>query len=265
MRRIGLVGMIALMALGLTACPTAPPAGYSPPKIQNVQISPDPVRPGESLTMVLDIIDDRGIAGAFGRMLYTPTGTRLSVQGQCTNESAPQGDFRHVLVTVTCPIPEFASNGTWRLEVRVNDGGPLENLPGLVQQIPFEITGGTDDRTPPQLVQYETSPATIDQETPFTLTVRLRDDSGVTIGQVQGGPYFQFYKPFSPHSVFGCRTPVYTPVSETDTDVTLTCTPSNYGVGGRSEAGLHVANMPVYDALQQQGTVQMTVDVQPAP
>jgi len=265
MRRIGLVGMIALMALGLTACPTAPPAGYSPPKIQNVQITPDPVQPGESLTMVLDTIDDRGVTYGFGRTLYTPTGTRLSVQGQCTNDTAPQGDFRHVLITVTCPIPEFASNGTWRLEVRVNDGSPQENLPGLVQQIPFEITGGSDDRTPPQLVQYEISPTTIDQETPFTLTARLRDESGVTIGQVQGGSYFQFYKPFSPHSVFGCGTPVYTPVSETDVDVTLTCTPSNYGVGGRSEPGLHVANMPVYDALQQQGTVYMAVEVLTAP
>ncbi len=264
MRRVGLAGLMVLMALVVTACPTAPPAGYSPPKIQSVDISPQPAQPGGTVTFVLDATDDRGVTQGFGREFLTPTGTRLNGLGVCTQELAPQGDFRHVLITITCPVPEYANNGTWRLEVRLNDGTALENLPGLEQWIPFEVAGGSDDRRPPQLIDYDISPAVVDQETTFTLTMRLRDDAPVRIGQPFAASGFLISKPFAPSS-FHCSGASYSQLAPTEWQVVVPCVPRNNNSFGRSEIGLHLANVPVYDLLHHTGTVPVQVDVQPAP
>ena len=50
-----------------------------------------------------------------------------------------------------------------------------------------------------------------------------------------------------------------------EVDVTATCRPSNFGVAGRSETGMHRAVVPVIDALDNVGGVELFVDVQAAP
>jgi hypothetical protein len=264
MRRIGLGVFVLAMAVVATACPGVP-QGYWPPKVESYEVSPQPVHPGETVTITADVVDDRGLVSGFARRLMSPSGTWVYATQDCTYDAAPQGSFEHVRITVTCPVPSYASNGTWKVEVRLNDGSPLENLPGAQPLIPFEVTGGNDDRSAPTLVQYSTEPATIDQETVFTLTARLRDDTQSFVGVLATSTGFAFVKPFTPNSVFDCRNPTYTPVSATDTDVTVTCGPSNYNVFGRSEPGLHRAFMPVYDSLNQRGNLEMTIDVQPKP
>lgn len=266
MRRVMLGGVVAAMAVLLTGCPTPPP-GYQPPSLESTQITPQPAQPGDTLTMVLDVRDDQALTYVAPRFLFTPSNTRLTAEGGvCDVELVPQGDFRHVLATVTCPVPTYASNGTWQLELLLNDSTyPNTNYPGRIVRIPFEVSGGSDDRRAPTLVSYSIDPAVVDQETAFTVTARLSDESLPLSVGYQGGGTFGFFKPFTPNSMFWCVLPTVTQVSATEVDVAVTCTPSNYNQFGRSEAGPHVARMPVKDALGHEGTVEMSVDVQPGP
>ncbi len=263
MRRVLLGGFVLAMTVVLTGCPTPPP-GYQPPSLESSQITPQPAQPGDTVTMVLDVRDDQALTAAVPQRLYTPSNTVLS--GLCDSEMAPQGDFRHVLVTVTCAVPTFASNGTWQLDVFLNDSSyPTANYPGRTVRIPFEVTGGSDDRRPPQLVSYSIEPTTVDQATTFTVTARLRDESLPVTAGFEGRGSFNFFKPFAQNSTFFCNGTTVTPVSATDVEVVSTCTPSNYNQPGRSEPGLHVSYMQVQDALGHEGNAEMFVDVQPGP
>lgn len=265
MKRVALSGIVAgVMALVLTGCPVSPP-GYLAPRIDSVQITPEPVQPGGTVTFVVDARDDSGIASAVTQLLYTPNGTRLNAIGECTIDSAPQGSFTHVLLTVACPVPEVALNGTWHLQLRINDGGAMENLPGLTTKIPFQVAGGSDDFSPPQLVSYQISPAVVDQTTSFTLTARVRDDSAIFAGLAGQNGDFAFVKPFAQNSSFYCQDPVHTPVSATEVDVVVQCHPGNYNTAGRSEVGLHRTYMPVRDVHNNEGLLEMVVNALPAP
>lgn len=265
MRRVVLAGVLASLTLVLTACPNPPP-GYRPPSVESTQIAPSPARPGDTLTFVLDVRDDQALTAVVPRYLITPSGRSLSVFGACPTEMEPQGSFTQVLVTVTCEIPPYASNGTWQLELFLNDSNyPTQDYPGRVTRIPFEVVDGNDDRRPPQLVEYRIEPAVVDQETTFTVTVRLRDEAlPLTVGDTGSGS-FNFTKLFAQNSTFWCRNPTYTPVSATEVDVSAQCTPSNYYNPGRSEPGLHLSFMNARDALGHETDIEMYVDVQPGP
>ena len=265
MRRVLLGAFVVAMTLVLTGCPTPPP-GYQPPSLESSQITPQPAQPGDTLTMVLDVRDDQALTFVAPQYLFTPSNTRLNAVGVCDVELAPQGDFRHVLATVACPVPTYASNGTWQLELRLNDSPtPQANYPGRTVRVPFEVTGGSDDRRPPQLVSYSIDPVVVDQETAFTVTARLSDESLPLSVGFDGSSSFNFTKLFAQNSMFWCTNPTLTPVSATEVDVVATCTPSNYYQPGRSEPGLHLSFMPMRDALGHEADAQMYVDVQPGP
>lgn len=269
MRRVALGGIAFVMAAVLTGCPSPLPPGYQPPVVESVDISPQPAQPGDTLTVSIEARDDMAITGAGPRLLFTPSGTSLSGREHCTSESSSLGDpvdRRHMLITVTCTVPDFASNGTWQIEMLIGDGTPpTANWPGLTTRIPFEVVGGTDDRVPPQLVHYEIEPAVVDQETTFTLTMRLRDEAlPLTVGNNVSG-WFDFAKLFSDNSRFTCKFPSITPVSPTEVDVAIDCVPNNFNLPGRAEPGVHRAYMPVSDSLGHKGNIEMFVDVQPVP
>jgi hypothetical protein len=177
---------------------------------------------------------------------------------------APQDGMTHVLVTVTCTVPSFASNGAWRLEMLIHDTTPPLLQPGISAQVRFEVAGGTDDRRGPELVSHSIVPAVVDQETSFVLSARLRDDAlPLAVGQSKDGRIY-FAKLFAQNSMFTCKDPVYTPVSATEVDLTISCTPSNYYVPGRSEPGVHLARVIMIDALNQESFDDLVIDVQPA-
>src|SRR4051794_15915130 len=103
MRRLACAVLIGVAAVMLTGCPVAP-AGYQPPRLESYQVTPQPAHPGDSITFVLDVTDDRGIASGFARRMITPTGSLLSETPDCTWDTAPQGSFEHVVITSTCTV-----------------------------------------------------------------------------------------------------------------------------------------------------------------
>jgi hypothetical protein len=265
MRRVWLGGFAIAMMLVLAGCPTPPPAGYRPPVLESVEVTPSTVAPGETVVAVLDLRDDQGIVGPVVRTLTTPSGSRLTGRDHCSSEMTPVEGVTHVLVTVTCTVPTFASNGTWRLEMLIHDSTPPVLQPGLTTQVRFDVAGGTDDRRGPEMVSHSIEPAVVDQETTFVLSARLRDEAlPVTIGAAGDGRIY-VTKLFAQNSVFNCKDPVYTPASANEVDLTISCSPSNYYVPGRAEPGVHLGRVIMTDALNQESFDDVVIDVQPGP
>ena len=266
MRRIWFGGVLFVVAVVLTGCFTQqPPAGYLYPVIESAQVSPQPVQAGETLTVVIEASDDSGVSSGRARQLVTPDGIKFGDWNLCTSE--PFERATRVLITITCPVPVYATNGTWEVDIVISDSsGPMNDYPfqfspETSRLVPFEVVGGTEDHGPPQLVHYETEPATVTQATTFTLTMRLRDEALPVDIRSWGAPYF--VKRFASYSVFVCRDRVVTPVSSTELEMVWTCSPQYDGQSRPTEVGVHRAVMTLTDALGHKGDVEMFVDAKP--
>lgn len=261
MKRVVACAVGVLAMVGLSAC-QGPPEGYRPPSIDSVtQVSPQPAHPGEDVTFEIVATDDAVLSHAVALSLVTPSGSTLPGPRTCTTSLELIGALNHGVVTVVCPVPAFASNGIWSTDVTVYDRPPNSSVeqafPGTKRRLSFEVAGGSEDRSGPRLISSSTDPAVVGQETGFTLTMRVRDDTGPVVMPNNGG---NFVKLFAPNSFMACKDPVYTPVSATDTDIVLSCAP---GMNGRTEVGQHQSGMLVADALGQVGQAWMYLDVQP--
>lgn len=264
-RKFGVAGIVMGLALVLTGCPEVPP-GYQAPWVESSEVSPQPAQPGDSVTFLLQARDDHGVTAAALRYLVTPSGTLLPATQICSLTHETQSAPTHALVTVVCELPTFASNGTWALEIRLSDSNPPgQNYPGSVVRVPFDVTGGSNDREAPQLVSYSTSPAVIDQGTTFALTIRVRDESQPIIAGPRGSGIAVFWltKLFSPNSSFMCTNTAITPVSATDVDVRYNCVPLYYNHPEPVEAGTYRAAPTFRDALEHEANIEVSVNVQP--
>jgi len=263
MLRTALVSAMTVAAVLATGCITPP--GYSPPLIASVQVSPSPARPGDTVVFTLDVRDDEGVTGGVSQLIYTPRGIDLNGIGVCSVDVAPRAeDPTDSTVTVSCPVPAYASNGTWSVRLRLNDGQPQANLPGVTTMLSYDVVDGTDDTSPPQLVSSQTSPSVVNPSTTFTLTARVSDQAPVNAGHYGGAAVFTIFRPSTPGSSFICRDAVVVPVSATESDINWRCEP-DFRDAVRSVVGVHSGTMPVHDALGQDAALQITVDVQPAP
>ena len=263
MRRIGLVAAMALVAFAAGGCITPP--GYSPPVIASVEVSPSPARPGDTVVFTLDVRDDEGVIGGGSQLIFTPRGIDLDGIDVCSMDVAPSAeDPTDSTVTVSCPVPAYASNGTWGVQLRLNDAPALANLPGLTTRLTYDVVGGTDDVSPPQLVGTRTSPSVVTPSTTFTLTATVSDQAPVAPGHYAGAAIFTIAKSLTLGSIFICRDAVVTPVSTTESDISWRCEP-DFRDAVRSIVGVHSGRMPVHDALGQDADLPISVDVQPAP
>lgn len=261
-RRWWCVCAAALLAVAATGCITPP--GYSPPVIASVQVAPSPARPGDTVVLTLDVRDDQGVTGGVTQLIFAPGGVGLNGIGVCSVDVAPSAeDPTDATVTVACPVPMYASNGTWSVQLRLNDGPPQANLPGITTRLDFDVAGGTDDVSPPQLVSSRTSPSVVNPSTTFTLTTRVSDQAPVEPGRIGGAPIFNLAKPFTLGSAFFCRDAAVTPVSTTESDISWRCEP-DFRDTVRSVVGVHSGRMPVRDALGHQTDLLISIDVLPA-
>ena len=235
---------------------------YQPPVIESVQVSPAPAQPGDDVVITIEVSDDQIISGVTAYHLTVPSGNLLPGLPTCSTDVAPGPDARQAVITMTCPVPTFASNGTWVADLQINDnaGGQFAYTGTRVRPT-FEVTGGADDNDPPRLVSYSTAPAVVSQATVFSLTVRVSDQARpLAVGSAVTSS-FTFRKIFADNSTLACGNPTFAAVSTTETDVTFTCTPGNFGVVGRAEVGLHRGFLSLRDALGQEGSAELFVDV----
>jgi hypothetical protein len=260
--------VVVLAAVGASCIPATPPPPplYQVPVVRGVTASPAPAVPGQPVTVSVDVVDDEAVSHVQISRVLIPSGVTLLGPPPCTSAILPGVEVGHATVELTCDVPTPASNGTWNVEVRILDwpgpdaAVPGTSYPGLETLIPFEVGGGVDDRTPPQIVEWKVEPVPVRADTPITLTMRLHDDVSVVDPPAAYGSR-AFGKVGAPWSAFRCGPQTITAVSATESIVTSTCSPVYQGVPGAIEPGRYVADMPVADALGNWETTELSFEV----
>lgn len=258
MRRRVIGGVLGLLlATVATACPPAPspPPAYKAPTIDSVVASPSPAQPGDDVTLVVATSDDEGVTGVTLHKVITPSGSTLPGRIPCSSEMAPGAGVGDVMITVTCALPTFASNGTWRVELSLSDRPVGQNnyaYPGLRnRRISFEVAGGADDRSGPKLLEWHTDPAQPVRDRPFDVTLRFEDQAAPAVFDGLG-----FQVPLHTWSI-DCKNPVVDQVAPTITEMTVTCIPDPRS----SQLGLHRGVAHAVDQLGQARMHEIWINV----
>jgi len=263
MKRSSVVALVATLVAVVTACQAPPPplpAEYQPPVVEAVQVSPQPVAPGEVVTITMDVRDDEVITKASAGIAIVPSGVELPPLPRICGAALDQGEDRtRAVVTVTCEVPTFASNGEWTVPVHIVDGkNGTYDTPGLHTTVTFLVAGGSDDSSAPTMASFRTDPSVLHQDTVFTLTMRVVDESRPLLAHNGSfGDSVYFRKLWAASSTLRCEDATYAPVSPTETDVSWTCSPTP----GYTELGPHAADITVRDALGHSRSFRLQVDV----
>lgn len=250
---------LAVWAIAVVAAcqPISPaPPSYMPPVIDSVTVSPSPAHPGGGVSLTLAVSDDQAISAFRLDDLYAPSGARVTGSYSCHDVITPGADAQHAVITLTCTVPNYASNGTWHANVRIWDNpGDSYGYEGLRSALAFDVAGGTDDNSGPGLLGYELDPPVVHQNTPFKVTMHLVDESQ-PVSAYDPDYSAIFLKLFAQQSSIECRDPVYTATAPTLTDLTWSCTPNP-----STEFGVHMASVRLRDALGQTSMAQMFLEV----
>lgn len=171
----GLV-LAAVLTVVATACQPPPPPYYQPSKVLDFSIS-ESVVAGDDLTVTVTASDDVAIR-AFSVGFTVPETVAFQYDGfsaapiiTCdipTFEPQPL-----VSVEFTCATPDWAPNGAWIAQVVVHDGGDAYETRASA---PFELSGGSDDVSPPTVVSYQASPDPVVVGETVSFTVRVTDE-----------------------------------------------------------------------------------------
>jgi hypothetical protein len=263
MKRIFGAVLAAMSLAALSACQPPPPplpADYQPPVIESVEVSPRPAAPGDVVTITMAVSDDEVVSSVNLGMVTVPSGAELPPLPRICSSAMDQGEDRtRAVITITCEVPTFASNGTWQLPVHIIDGtNGGYSKPGVRTTATFDVAGGSDDSSGPTLTSYTTDPAVLRQDTVFILTMLVADESQPVL--VHSGAYGDslfFRKPFAANSTVLCREPVHTPVSATEVEVSWTCR----ATPGVTEFGQHRTTATARDALGHARTFDLQVDI----
>ena len=264
MKRIS-QGALALMLVAIvSSCQPPPPplpGDYRPPVVESVQVAPRPAAPGDVVTITMDVRDDEDITRATAGIAIVPSGVQLPPLPRICSAGLEQGEDRtNAVVTVTCEVPTFASNGEWTVPVHVVDGknGGVYDNPGLHTTVSFEVAGGSEDSSAPMMTSFRTDPAVLRQDTVFTLTMRVVDESPPLLAHNGSfGDSVYFRKLWAASSTLRCKQLSSTPVSATEIDLSWTCSPTP----GYTELGPHAADITVRDALGHSRSFRLQVDV----
>lgn len=270
MRRVGFGLLLVMAVVGLAGCIDPPPAGYQAPVAGAVTVSPEVVEPGDVATITIDLSDDQEYLRARFETVYTPRGIELpSGKGACTSALVAADDPRTGVLTLTCNVPTYASNGTWQAEVTVWDtppvmtDAPFQFIGKKTFRFPFEVTGGADDDAGPTRLGYSTSPTELHTDSAFTLSITLEDQASPAaidygIGLLGSrNTAFAFAKPWS-DSRFVCKDATYVSESDTVTTATLSCERLDLGT---KQIGDHRADITFRDALGNPRTYEYWITI----
>ena len=176
MARWNVLGLVtAMVVVGATACQPPPPPNYQPSKILSFDITPSVVA-GDDLTVSVIASDDLAVE-ALSVGFTVPDTVAFQHDGffpaaivTCdipTIQAQPL-----VSVEFTCSTPDFAPNGKWTAEVIADDGGAYDGRATTT----FDLSGGSDDVSPPTIVSYEAGPNSPTIGDAVTFTIRVSDE-----------------------------------------------------------------------------------------
>jgi hypothetical protein len=172
-RLLGILG-IGAAALLVAACQPPPPPGWVPPVVTAV-VSPGPVVAGQPFTVEVSASATTTVL-AIDILLYRPIGAPQA-SSPYPDANCVAGDLVQGLTAVrtfSCTMPPLAPNGEWRVQAFASNEG-AGGYRGS-SSIAFDVTGGTDDLSPPALESLEISPQPVVIGQPFSVTIRSFDD-----------------------------------------------------------------------------------------
>jgi hypothetical protein len=258
-------GVAVLVMIGALAGCITPPAP-SPPRVGSVEISPQPARPGDTVTVRIEASHSVAVFNGVPLALTNPQGSRVGVDDCSSTLEHPGDDLTQATITIACALPALVSNGTWTLSYRLNYSPPtdypFQAPPPRPSTVTFEVVGGSDDVSAPTLVSYSTSPEVIERGTPFTVTARVRDDSPIFLG-IWNSPNSRRISFTGSGFSDTCSDGTLTPVSATEADVAYSCDGSWIGPVGAPLTGQVSGNLWVRDALHNNARIPLTIDFQP--
>lgn len=242
-----LIGIGVLLAA--TACW---PQAATPPAVVEASISPSPVVAGSTFTLTLTATStsEWDIGDIALMAVRNPSGGYLPGTASCLQGWAPYSPpAQEKTVAWTCTIPEGAPNGTWLAQTRVY----VEGLANRDLDVPFEVTGGSNDTEGPQA--GFTIPPTVSRGTSFSFTVRASDEHPSDFFHRNDVVVFDQNAPVVPDR-FIC-TGAWTPVDATTSDFTSTCEVP----AGQSPGEYHTYGLHLYDAFGQESMLDITTTV----
>lgn len=167
------IPILLLMSAG--ACDPPPPAGWQPPDVESITVTPAPVIAGSTFTISAVVSDDEQVDRAYLEV-RDPRGNESPVLDCEVPELDPQPV---VLVEIPCTLPDFAVNGTWSVKLTAYDGEWSAGHGGGagLASTTFEVTGGSNDTVAPVLESATIDPATPVVGEPFTVVIRASDEN----------------------------------------------------------------------------------------
>lgn len=259
-RSVHAVAVLAMLGV-LAGCIT-PPAS-PPPIVESVEVSPQLAGPGDTVTVRIEARHREAVFNGVLRALTNPQGSFVPTDDCTSTIEHPGDDLTRATVTIACALPALVSNGTWTLSYSLNYSqlfNPYQPPPPPPSTVTFEVLGGSDDVSPPELVSYSISPEVITRGTPFTVTARVSDDSPIFLGT---------WRTDSPDLAFmgerftnWCRNGTLTPVSATEADVVFNCGGGWIGPVGPL-TGQATGILWVRDALHNNAQLPLTMVLSP--
>ena len=158
---------------------TPVPVDSSGPEVVSLSASPSAVSPGDVLTITAHLRDPSGVDQA--GVIFEVGGAQHSFCGQAlelVSGTAEDGTWRKV-----CTVPETAHNGSYTVTPFARDSlshyTNINNGDTSPVRATFDVTGGVDDSSGPEVVSLTASPSSVSAGDELTITARLRDPSGV--------------------------------------------------------------------------------------
>lgn len=234
-----LVGVM-LVASG-AACEPPPPAGsWTPPKIISADLSADPVAAGTAFSLTVSASDNHQVDDISVKFYGPMVPAVWSLDVPCDRPAFDADAL--VTVQFACTMPAIAPDGAWTAVVAAGDGesiGPIGSCNCTIKEVPFAVTGGTDDLAPPVLESAVTTPDPVPVGAPFTVTIRSSDD--------HPGPYTEpltmYYDVLAP-SPKVCTQTSQTELSSTEYEWTFDCP-------AHAVAGDYLGSVQLRDQMNQ--------------
>lgn len=196
--------------------PGAPPPVTVPPETVDLTVTPEPVVPGESVTVEATATHPLGIRN----MSVSFSGPEQQTMGSsfsCSEAVVTQLDVTEFRVSRECAVPIAAPNGEWEIWVVV------EALDGArkASTSPVVVAGGTNDDDGPELTIVTDVPDTISRGESFTIELRATDPNPPVTAL--SPLYAQQGGPFVDNDAIACDPPSLTAVSAGIVDVAIVC------------------------------------------
>ena len=255
MRRV--VWVVAILTFIAASCGTPPPPRTTGiPLIVSAVVEPATAAVGDTITIDITVLEDVAVTTVLTSYFRGPAGAEVRMRDYCSvGPIQPQGNSLF-FIRLTCEVPSFFSNGSWKAWFSVLDG----QYPYPQGNVTFQVTGGSNDVTGPVMESLTFDPASPVAGTPFSATLVVSDESMPLDNPGSGEFKFSLTKPEGPGLIerVVCVAPQITYPSAGLAQIEASCSQSIFA----SEPGVYPGVLTLRDALYLSSSTPISVTLQ---